>query len=114
MEVEKYNTIDEIAPYSCKTNNLVNNDYHGKVNSALAKIPIRTKPFTSENYSSTKFIMNVSQYEPPIEKISKLKFKFRYHDGRLVDFKSMSLSFSIGFSILSNEQYNNKMVRVPY
>lgn len=114
MEVEKYNTIDEIAPYSCKTNNLVNNDYHGKVNSAFAKIPIRTKRFTSENDSSTQFIMNVSQYEPPIEKISKLKFKFRYHDGRLVDFKSMSLSFSIGFSILSNEQYNNKMVRVPY
>ena len=40
MEIRKYNTIDEIEPYSERTNQLYNNDYSGKVNSAFAKIPI--------------------------------------------------------------------------
>ena len=42
---EKYNSMDEIAPYSENTSALFNNDYHGKVKSAFAKIPITSKAF---------------------------------------------------------------------
>lgn len=113
MEIDKYNTMDEIAPYSQRTMSLEQNDYHGKIKSAFAKIPIQNERFTNINDSRTLHLMNVSQYQPPIDKIAKLKFKFRYHDGRLVDFKSNQLSFSIEFNMLLNEQHRHKMVRIP-
>lgn len=113
MEIEKYNTMDEIAPYSQQTMSLTHNDYHGKTNSAFAKIPIQNERFSNINDSRTLHLMNVSQYQPPIEQIAKLKFKFRYHDGRLVDFKSNQLSLSIEFNMLLNEQHRYKTVRIP-
>tara|TARA_R110002073_G_scaffold127773_11_gene273268 strand:+ start:18422 stop:19483 length:1062 start_codon:yes stop_codon:yes gene_type:complete len=113
MEIEKYNTMDEIAPYSQNTMSLTHNDYHGKTNSAFAKIPMQHERFSNINDSRTLHLMNVSQYQPPIENIAKLKFKFRYHDGRLVDFKSHPLSFSIEFNMLLNEQHRHKIVRIP-
>lgn len=37
MEVIKYNSMDEIEPYSENTGGLYNNDYAGKINSAFLK-----------------------------------------------------------------------------
>ena len=56
--------------------------------------------------------MNVSFYEPPLKKLRRLKFKFRYHDGRLVDFKCLPLSFTLEFSMLRDEQLRSRNVRV--
>ena len=40
MEMDRYNNIDEIYPYSIKTNNLVNNDLGHRSNGSFAKLPI--------------------------------------------------------------------------
>ena len=56
--------------------------------------------------------MNISFYEPPIEKLYKLKFKFRYHDGRLVDFKCIPLTFTLEFNMLRDEQLRMRNVRM--
>ena len=40
MEIEKYNSMDELTPWSKNTMGMFNNDYSGKVNSAFAKIPV--------------------------------------------------------------------------
>lgn len=113
MELDRYNTIDEIAPYSKNTSAARCNDYHGKVKSAFAKIPLPCTAFSQIFDSRNAFLMNVSQYEPPLERLTKLKFKFRYHDGRLVDFKCLPLSFSIEFNMLRNEQLRAKVIRKP-
>ena len=113
MELDRYNSIDEIAPYSENTSGLFNNDYHGKVNSAFAKIPVLSKAFQQVSDTRNTSLMNVSQYEPPIEKITKLKFKFRYHDGRLVDFNCIPFSFTIEFNMLHDQQLRMRNVRVP-
>ena len=113
MEVDRYNTMDEIAPYSKNTSAARCNDYHGKVNSAFAKIPLPCTAFSQIFDSRNAFLMNVSVYEPPLERLTRLKFKFRYHDGRLVDFKCLPLSFSIEFNMLRNEQLRARSVRVP-
>lgn len=113
MEMDRYNTIDEIAPYSKNTTGERCNDYHGKVNSAFAKIPLICRSFSQIYDSRNAFLSNVSHYEPPLERLSRLKFKFRYHDGRLVDFKCHQLSFSIEFNMLRNEQVRALSVRVP-
>lgn len=112
MELEKYNSMDEIAPYSENTSNIYNNDYHAKVNSAFAKIPLPCLSFSQVFDSKNASLMNISFYEPPIEKLYKLKFKFRYHDGRLVDFKCIPLTFTLEFNMLRDEQLRMRNVRM--
>lgn len=113
MQVEKYNSMDEIEPYSENTGGWFNNDYAGKVKCAFAKIPVRCLPY-SQMYDSTRaFIANISHYNPPIERIDRLRFKFRYHDGRLVDFKCLPFTFTLEFNMLRDEQLRAMIVRVP-
>jgi hypothetical protein len=137
MEVDKYNSMDEIAPYSENTSNAYRNDYNGKINSVLARIPYRSKcDFDKNNDYNGKVnsafskipllnghfnrivdskhdnLMNVSFYEPPLKKLRRLKFKFRYHDGRLVNFKCLPLSFTLEFNMLRDEQLRSRNVRI--
>jgi hypothetical protein len=83
------------------------------VNSAFAKIPIR--PFTNDySYDSrTIFLLNMVHYDPPIERIARLKFRFRFHDGRLVNFQNFPFDFTIEFNSLRNEIEKKYTVRVP-
>jgi hypothetical protein len=114
MEFDKFNTIDELVPYAERTNNMYNNDYNGKVKSAFAKIPITVGGQSSQIFDSRNhFLQNVSQYHPPIDRIKKVKFKFRYHDGRLVDFKDNNFNFTIAFNQLKDEIARDYVVRVP-
>lgn len=95
MEIEKMNYLDEIEPYSVNTTSTKNNDFCGKVNSAFIKIYISSN---SGNYSidtTNMYLKNCGYNIPVLEKVSKLKFKFRYHDGRLVDFKNMPFNFNL-------------------
>jgi hypothetical protein len=114
MEVDKYNSMDELYPYTKSTNNMYDNSgYSGKVNSAFAKIPI-TSPYDKMVFDSrTLFLQNITHYEPPIERISKLKFTFRFHDGRLVDFQDCPFDFTLEFNSLKNEIARSYNVRVP-
>lgn len=114
MEMNKYNSIDELVPYSENTNNLYNNDYNGTVNSSFAKIPIIKNMDNQIVYTSNDYLQNVSQYQPTIDKIKKLKFIFRYHDGRLVNFNNCNFNFSIAFNKLKNEIARDYEVRIPH
>jgi hypothetical protein len=120
MEVEKYNSMDELYPYSRHTTSTYNNDFFGHVNSAFAKIPIQTLQTndgdsinTYRQESKYLFLMNATHYDPPLERLSKLKFKFRYHDGRLVDFQDIPFDFTIEFNMLRNEISRKYSVREP-
>ena len=113
MEVEKYNSMNELEPYMENTQASFNNDYGGKVNSAFAKIPIKCTPFSQVYDTINTFISNISHYNPPIDNIKKLRFKFRYHDGRLVDFKCLPFNFTLEFNMLRDEQARRMHIRVP-
>jgi hypothetical protein len=111
MEVEKYNSYDEIYPYTESNKNAYdNNAYNGKVNSAFAKIPLDS---TLNQDSRNLLLINFVQYEPPIERITKLNFTFRFHDGRLVDFRGLEFNFTIEFNMLKNEILRTKNIRIP-
>lgn len=131
MEVEKYNSYDELYPYTktiketnketnketCKEmcKNIYNHSgIAGKVNSAFAKIPINAGFDRSVFESRTISLENITHYEPPIERIAKLKFTFRFHDGRYVDFQNNSFNFTIEFNSLKNEISRAYNVRVPH
>jgi hypothetical protein len=112
MEVDKYNSYDELYPYTESNKNAYdNNAYNGKVNSAFAKIPL--DPITGNQDSRNLLLINFVQYEPPIERINKLRFTFRFHDGRLVDFRNLEFNFTIEFNMLRNEILRTKNIRVP-
>lgn len=120
MELEKYNSMDELYPYSRHTTATFNNDFNGRVNSAFAKIPLQTAQTNDGNSINTyrqeskyEFLMNATHYDPPLERLSKLKFKFRYHDGRLVDFQDIPVDFTIEFNMLRNEIARKYSVREP-
>jgi hypothetical protein len=113
MEIEKYNNFDELYPYSQSNRQMYgNNAYDGKVNSAFAKIPIQSH--NDFNFDSrTRLLQNVVQYDPPIERITRLKFRFRFHDGRLVNFQNYPFDFTLEFNSLRNEIDKQYKIRIP-
>ena len=113
MEIKKYNSYNELVPYSERTNDMYNNDYNGTVNSAFAKIPVLSSPISDINDSRNGFLTNVKVFDIPEEKIAKLEFKFRYHDGRLVEFDNIPFNFTIEFNQLKNEISRVYNVRIP-
>jgi hypothetical protein len=97
MEIFKYNCIDETQPYNISAFTLTTNETNGIVNSAFAKIPIVSTP-TSQYYdgpsNSYKF------FDPPVERIRRLKFRLRYHNGELVNFGVFEYTFTLEFTTL--------------
>lgn len=114
MEMDKFNNTNEIYPFSERTNTMYNCDYGHNSDSAFAIIPLTQTPFGSELGNRTSINTNVFMSEPPIKNINRLQFKFRYHDGRLVDFKNLPFSFVLEFNMIRDEQARNKVVRVPH
>ena len=153
LEIDKYNYIDEIQPYSINTNNNItdvsylscaslatlrgerssnykhitennlkqrgikclnktSNDYNGIYNSSFAKIPLSFEIGRTVIHD-TAFLNNIFYSDPPIDKLSKLKFKFRYHDGRLVDFYNHPISITIGLGMLRDEFDKGNNIRFP-
>ena len=114
MEMEKFNNINEIYPFSERTNTLYNCDYGHKSDAAFAIIPLTQTPYGTELGNRNTMNTNVFISEPPIKNINRLEFKFRYHDGRLVDFKNLPFSFVLEFNMLREEQARNKVIRIPH
>lgn len=109
LEIDKYNTCDEIKPF---INDRFSNSNIGLVNSYFCKIPIK---FKSDDilYCYENLIDSLSYYQPPIEKISKLKFKFRYHNGILIDLGNYNISCTLEINQIRNEMKNYN-VRTPF
>jgi hypothetical protein len=116
MELDKFNSYDELCPYPTKSNNLFNAKYGGAVNSAFAKISLVEGPLGSGAVafdSRIENFINISYHNPPLERIQKLKFKFRHHNGELVDFKDVPFTFTIEFNCLRNDIATQYKVQLP-
>lgn len=112
MELDKCNQADELKAYPHNTNGLTNNTYNGMVNSFFAKIPILGCPNTQYFDSRNGLIQNLTTFFPPLERLSKIKVKFRYHDGTLVDF-SNDFSFTLAFDCYRDEMARTLSLRTP-
>jgi hypothetical protein len=100
MELDLYNSMDEIAPYTERSNHTFNAKYSGKHNSAFAKIPTIAVANHKLYVSKESFLSNLFFSDPPLERVQKFKFRFRYHDGRPVDFGTTNFSFTIEITML--------------
>lgn len=110
IEVDKLNKSDEIKPYVVDK---INNTNSGIMNSFFAKVPIIKNELNQSINTKDFCIEGVSYFQPPLEKISKLKFKIRYHNGLLVDLQNYNISMTFEINQIRNEikDYN---VRTPY
>jgi hypothetical protein len=111
MEVEGMNCIDETSPWNLSEYTAHNNQTNGRVNSAFAKIPVPGTPISQwfdDSMSPYKY------WNPPAERISKLKFRFRYHNGELLNFGQFEYSFMIEFNLLRPQQERSYSIRDAY
>ena len=97
MELDGFNCIDETQPYNANEFTLTTNQTNGIVNAAFAKMSIPSTPLSQwfdRDSVPYKF------FYPPAERIRKLSFRVRYHNGQLVDFGVFNFSFMLEFSLL--------------
>jgi hypothetical protein len=98
MEIDGWNCIDETSPYNLSLYTLQNNQTNGVVNSSFAKIAVPTTPvsqwYDMDPNGPYKY------WNPPAERISKIKVKLRYHNGVIVEMGLFDYSFTIELNIL--------------
>ena len=96
MEIAGQNCIDETKPYNVSKFTLETNQTNGIVDSAFAKMGVPTTPLSQwfdRDSIPYKF------YYPPAERIRRLKFKIRYHNGQLANFGVFNYSFMLEFTL---------------
>lgn len=108
MEIAGLNCIDETSPYNLSSFTMHTNETNGVVNSAFAKIPVTTTPI-SQWFDDG--MLPYKWFNPPAERIRKLKIKFRYHNGQQVDFGSFDYSFMLEFTLLSPQSLRNTNIK---
>lgn len=111
MEIDGLNCIDETIPYNISTFTTHTNQTNGVVNSAFAKIPVSTTPI-SQWFDSD--MTPYKYFNPPAERIRKLKIKLRYHNNVLVDFGSFDYSFMLEFCMLKPQGERKFNIRDAY
>jgi len=97
MEINGLNCLDETSPYNVSEYTTTTNKTNGIVNSAFAKLSIPTTPISQWYDDSAP---TYKWFNPPAERIRKLKIKLRYHNGQLLEMGSFDYSFMIGFNLM--------------
>jgi hypothetical protein len=97
IEIAGLNNIDETSPYSLTPFTRTTNETNGIHNAAFAKIGVTTTPISQWYDSNTEA---VKIFNPPAERIRRLKIKIRYHNGLLVEFGKFNYSFNLIFQLL--------------
>ena len=105
------NCIDETSPWNLSEYTMRNNQTNGIVHSSFAKIPLVSTPL-SQFYDRDS--VSYKYWNPPAERISKLKVKFRYHNGQTVSFGQFNYSFMIEFNVLSPQQERSYSIRTAF
>lgn len=86
----------------------------GQPNAAFAKIPIIDQKSDNRlKFISGDAISSGTIFASPVERIQKLHFKFRTHNGLPVDFNGDSFNFTIEFGCLVPKQKTGAFVLVP-
>ena len=106
MEIKQYNHYDEMIPFSETNNTTITSSNRGSVytrndgvggttDSAFAKIQMVQQPLSLSVQDFTNNKCNIARFMDPINRMSRLEFKFRYHNGRMVDFQDQPFEFTM-------------------
>jgi hypothetical protein len=109
LEIDGLNCIDETSPFNISEFTVHTNQTNGRVTSSFAKIPIPSTPISQWFDTDSK---PFKYFNPPAERIRKLKMKIRYHNGQVVDFGLFDWSILLEFVLLrpqNERKYNTVM-----
>lgn len=110
MEIEGLNNIDETLPYVINNYTLTSNMNLGVYNSAFAKIGVTTTP-VSQWFDTNQEAVKI--FNPPLERLRRIKLKIRYHDGLLVEFGKFNYSFNLVLTLLRPQKIRGSTVYDP-
>lgn len=86
------------------------NESNGIVNSCFAKIPVPVKSDTDWfNTNSDSYML----YNPPAEKIRRLRIRIRYHNNMLVNFENFEFSFVLQLGIILPQNEKKYSIYIP-
>lgn len=112
LDIETLNGGDETKPFSNNEYTKTTNQGNGSVNSFLGRIPLfTTSTYATSNGGSDK--QSNTYFNPPLERLRKLKINLRYHDGTLVDFGLKEWDFSLIVTSYLPSQ-NKKITKTPF
>jgi len=101
LSIDELNCIDETSPYNLSKFTQQTNQTNSIVNASFAVIPVPTTPLSQFYGLSQGEFQPYKMFYPPAERIRKLTFRIRYHNGSLVDFGLFNFSFILEFRLLS-------------
>lgn len=110
MEIAGMNNIDETMPFAIDNFTSTSNMTLGVHNSAFAKIGVTTTP-VSQWFDSNDEAVKI--YNPPAERIKRIKVKIRYHNGQLVNFGKFNYSFNLIFNCLTPQNLRSNTTFDP-
>lgn len=102
IDIDLLNNIDETYPFNVSGFTNMTNETNGRVNSAFAKIAIPTTPLSQ--WFETEESKSYKLFDPPAERIRRLKIKIRYHDGSPVNFDTFPFSFSLQLTLFKAQK----------
>ena len=113
LEINELNNMDELNPYpSIPSFTEISTDPPpNRVNSAFCKISVNSTPISQwYDRDNTAFKL----FNPPLEKLRKLRIKVRYHDGTTVLFGSFAYSITLEISMFNPQQLTTLKTIYPY
>ena len=113
MEIDSINiNYDELDPFPSGTNNMLSNFNNSSTKSAFIKIPPCV--FNNPDFSDFNFFQNtVAFFEAPLKRIQNFKFKFRYHDNKLVDLDNQDVNFTLEINQLRSNMHRDMKIQTP-
>jgi len=110
LEIAGMNNMDETMPYSADKFHSHTNETNGIVNACFAKIPLLTSDSTTwYNERSESYML----YNPPAERIRRIRVKIRHHNNKLVSFDNFEYSFVLQFGLFMPQNEKKYGVYVP-
>ena len=110
LEISGMNNMDETLPYKAEGIYSHTNETNGIVNSAFAKIPI---PLNATNQLFQTHVESYMLYNPPAEKIRRLRIKLRNHNNRLVKFNNYEFSITLQFALFLPQNEKKYHIYIP-
>lgn len=104
MELDEYNCIDETRSFQINKESITTNNTISSVNASFAKIPI-TGSGSGQFFDSTNNTFRF--FNPPLERVRKLKMKFRFEDNVLVDFGNFDFTLLLEVTKLTPQNIGN-------
>ena len=112
MEIDSLNiNYDELNPFPNGTNNMFSNSSNSSTNTAFIKIPHYIYNNGGTQYDNLQ--NGIAFFEAPIKRIQNFKFKFRYHDNKLVDLDNQDVNFTLEINQLRSNIHRDMKVMTP-